>query len=80
MTKVQRIIALYEQGLNNGQIALRVGCTPSYVSQALKGKTAISYMKEAAEMRNLTLNDLRNRLLDIIARDRLVDAILDDAQ
>lgn len=37
------------------------------------------YFEQAAERRNLTPEQLRNRILTIIINDRIVDAILDDA-
>jgi hypothetical protein len=78
MTKVAQIIELHKAGMRNGDIARKVGCAPAYVSQTLRGISASSYMREAADLRGLSLNSLRGRLLDVIARDKLVDAILDD--
>ncbi len=84
----EAILALAGEGLTIAEIASRVGASRKAVSNQLchvRGKRGYqSYYRivlaVAAKARGITVQELELRLLDVIARHDLVDAIMDDQQ
>ena len=87
-TRYQAIMALADEGLTIPQIAERIGsnrravsCLIRYVrnKNGFQGyhRTAFTV---AAKRRGITVNELEAYILDVVARENLFDAILDDRQ
>ncbi len=87
-TRGEAVMALAGEGLSISEIARRVGTNRKAVSCLLRHVRRKHgyqgyYRTEftvAAKARGITVQELELRLLDIIARHGLVDAILDDRQ
>ncbi len=79
-SKSQYIVAKWEQGLSLKDIHRESGIRYATVVQAVSVRRAQNnpHLTKAASRRKLTMHELTKQLLDVIERDNLVDAILDD--
>lgn len=75
-TNPDQLRALFEAGHTVSAIARKFDLHYSTVYNALKVDSEV--FREEAKKRGISATMLKNRLLRIIARDNLVNAILDD--
>lgn len=91
-SRTAAMLALADEGLSEAEIALRLGVAPHRVRYVISGAYArqrdrrafalpaptYGLYRRAAERRGLTAPELIQEILEVVARDGMVDAILDD--
>jgi len=75
-TNPDELRALFEAGYTVSAIAKRFDLHYSTVYNALK--VDAEFFREEAEKRGISTTMLKNRLLRVIVKDKLINAILDD--
>lgn len=87
VNKYRHIVKLHAQGMHNQAIVETLGTSSQYVSAVLKAEglkrnkmnvRAELYWQREAARRGVSVAVLKRRILDIIHKDKMVDAILDD--
>jgi hypothetical protein len=89
-TKGEQIVALNAQGVDHGEIAKRVGSTigsvQTIVSRAKKRRKvcaeitrhSFGVLQAAASRRGVAPAQLASRILETVAHDNLISAVLDE--